>query len=213
MFLLFFLFSNILFAQVNCELFKGRACVYLPQGPLTQLHLYHRGHHKGMRDFETAERGKVARMTLESPIYKLRELADKRGLVTVVSGSSAVAFTLEDIKQLEQTYHTNFLSITLSAHSGGYYGLNKTLSSLSPLKNSIHQIMMLDNFYATTDEKMLKNLREYQANGVFCRGFMTLHNVERVKKFYQKNGLDCEVEGPAGMDHNSSVNSFLKKHL
>lgn len=208
---LLFLFSVSAFGGMDCELFAGRACVYHPQNATsTSLQLYIRGHYNGQRDLPVAQRTEVAKATLTNPKYHLTGNADRTGSFVVSTGSSAVVFTLADIKAIEEKYQLTFKEITISAHSGGYFGLNKTLNELTPLLGVTKQILMLDNFYATTEDGLLKNLRHWVNQGVSCRGFMTEHNAARVSKHYQ--GL-CAVDGPKGMDHDASVGPFLDRFL
>lgn len=201
------------YAAPDCTLFAGRACVYLPTSPSGYLHIYHRGHYKGRSDFGADERTKSAQEALKGPAYKLESTAQKVNAIVVASGSSAVSYTPSDIAALEAKYKLSFTAITLSAHSGGYVGLNKTMGAFKPLQQKVRQILMLDNFYSTKEEGMLKVLREYQGAKVPCHGFMTDHNADRVKKFYQQNGIFCNVEGPASMDHTKSVGPFLERLL
>jgi hypothetical protein len=63
-------------------------------------------------------------------------------MIVVATGSSAVSFDESDLKNLEDKYQLRLQNLTISAHSGGYWGLNLTLRNLTPKLPIMKRIFM-----------------------------------------------------------------------
>jgi hypothetical protein len=199
---------------LNCLALDKYGCLY-KKGEVKndRLVIYHRGH--------WGEFGGNVPLSLRTTsinqainFYELGKSADELDSVMLISSSSIVGYTIQEIESAISNAGLDKNSkVTLVAHSGGYFGLIKTLNYLkqAPYEFEIEKIVMLDNFYFEAAKTEL--FKEYLDQGIKCSGFYTQHNQARyIERFRSEITPEtCPIEQRTG--HNTSVNSCLVNYV
>ncbi len=136
--------------------------------------------------------------------YGLKRLAQEKGLVVLVTGSSDIVFTRQDVASLQRELDYVFPEVHVAAHSGGYVGLSASIGSL----DRVDGIILLDPFYSDFSAR----LRPWIKGGAACGGFYTPHNEKRYNEYF--SSLGCAVESrSSASDHERYVPTSLNKNL
>ncbi|MBI4349554.1 MAG: hypothetical protein HY553_22150, partial [Elusimicrobia bacterium] len=133
-------------------------------------------------------------------------LADREGLVLLVTGSSDVSVSDELLWGLERRAGLAFGKLYLAAHSGGNVGLARSLGRV----RRPDRIAMLDNFYFA--ESLSHAIQREVAAGAVCAGYLTAHNRERYEKRFMPF-VYCPIQDRSDLGHDGGVNRCLGKYL
>ena len=202
------------YAGADCVPVKNTGCYFngAPAGKNAPLLIYYRGwlsdinypggglnggHISGEADILRS-----ARAALD--FYGLKRLAQEKGLVVLVTGSSDIVFTRQDVANLQRELDYVFPAVHVAAHSGGYVGLSASIDSL----DRVDGMILLDPFYSDFAAK----LRPWIRSGASCGGFYTPHNEKRYNDYF--SALGCAVESRAdASDHEYYVPTSLANNL
>lgn len=203
-------------ADPECAALGNKGCWYASPGGIGDpaLLVYFRGHWNYTHtNPPPADKGTIPpakRLASSRQAFKdygLKELAIKENLVVIVTGSSDVSISEDDIKAVKEASGVNFVNRYLAAHSGGYVGLQASLPKLGP----VNRIVMLDNFYF--DQTLSKLVQDRVAAGAECDGFYTGHNRERVKSNFIPVVAKCPLDTYENSDHDAAVPRCLGSYL
>lgn len=138
--------------------------------------------------------------------YSLKPAIEKSGCPTMILGDSIKTINENEIKGLLKKTGTQ--SIEVLSHSGGYAGLDASLSNWSPsLISSITTLSMLDNFYRPSLAEKLKSKFGSARLKKICRGFSQDSN-SQYKGHYSDFCLPNKV--PELDHHKSPVKDYFK---
>ncbi len=191
-----------------CAPVAGIGCVYVPakaaEDGSAPLMIYFRGWVKPWNgSVPVTERLKSSQTAFSS--YGLDRAADAAGAVLLVTGSSDAAVLDADIDALEKQVGRKISRLILSAHSGGYVGLNASL----PQKRAVARVIMLDDFYFNDGpDSLAHRVALLVDKGAVCDGFYTPHNKDRWEQRF-KPFLTCPVEAFGPNDHDLKVKECL----
>ena len=134
--------------------------------------------------------------------YGLKKLAQDRGFVVLVTGSSDISVVQSDVDRLQSELGYVFPRVYVAAHSGGYSGLRQSIGTFDRVDN----IVLLDPFYADFSA----GIRPRILQGAACSGFFTPHNAQRYEQYF--SGLGCYVQArSAASDHENWVAPCLQR--
>lgn len=206
-------FPPAAFAASDCVAFGSQSCWYAgtganQSGSATVL-VYFRGHwgdYKG--NVPAGTRLASARQAFSA--YELKRAADENKVVVLVTGSSDVSVSEEDLDKLAEAAKVKFTGRWLASHSGGFVGLGASLKKLGP----VNRVVLLDTFYFGEDLSKLVAARV--AAGAVCTGFLTPHNKDRWSKRFVPFVAEkaCPVNlYTAHSEHEDAVRRCLSPYL
>lgn len=218
--LVILLISSSLLASENfdsedCGVFNvDHGCIINPakRTNKSNLIIYIRGLYKGMRTVPTDQRS-ASIDDLTDGTYHLRKMIQDAGISMYLTSVHTNSFDKTMINKLVDYMElADDAKLILVSHSGGYRGLYETLKNLnkSPAKIEVSKIIMLDNFYMSKD--WVPTFKQTVEAGASCRGFLTKHNETRYNERF-KEKVKCEVDGPSGFNHITSVDKCLIKYI
>jgi hypothetical protein len=190
-----------------CKPFAKLGCWFVPaQAPegRSKLLVYHRGwwNKNGVIPPEQCD----ASAKQAFSFYQLDKAASAASAVVLVTCSSHLGVSPSDLTALEKETGRKFSGVILAAHSGGYVGLDKTLTA----GVTTERIVMLDNFYLGQD--LSKKIYSSVYGGATCTGYYTAHN----KKGYETNFkpiVPCDVDYHEDYGHEGAVAKCLPTYL
>jgi hypothetical protein len=198
-----------------CDLYSiSHGCLYEPSSHLPEndtLVLYIRGNYKGRADVPAAQTQNSINELIQ--LFQLGKVSEETSLPLYMTTSSNNNFDVRQILHLSAGLKLRHpVKIIIAAHSGGYRGMYQTLQNLLSLPQDyqVIRLIMLDNFYM--EDAWVQIFSDYINSGTECRGFVTDHNVRRLRDRFLPQ-VRCQVEGPQGFEHNQSVVSCLKPYL
>lgn len=197
-------------AAADCRRLGDVGCWYAPAAvrrkALPELIVYLRGHWNGSGNIPPERRLESSRQAFA--FYGLEELARRRQAAVLVTGSSWVGVTHDEIESIERSLSTRFERIVVAVHSGGYVGLEKTLDA--SVFSRVNRLVMLDNFYFSVD--FARRIGGLTAVGLPCIGYYTEHNQERYETRFKPNA-ECRVEARDDFGHEGAVKRCLARYL
>jgi len=196
MFLLF-ISGQLIFA---CNEMKDIGCFIMVEDK-APLVIYFRGHNKGRAELANDELFDSASQVAKKA--QLAQLALKLKVNILVTGSSRIIVT----KTLLENY--DFDKLYLAAHSGGYYGLWKTLEDKT-LFPHLKKLIFLDSYYSES-KQFHQLIADLSNNDIPCVGYLTEHNLKRFNRHYKN--LGCTKNGPEGFQHSKDVNRCLSQFI
>ncbi len=202
------------YAGGDCAPVKNIGCYFngAPAGEKAPLLIYYRGWLSdtnypggGLNGGHISGEANILRSARAAlDFYGLKRLAQEKGLVVLVTGSSDINVTRQHIADLQRELGYVFPAVHVAAHSGGYIGLSASIDSL----DRVDGIILLDPFYSDFSAK----LRPWIQSGAACGGFYTPHNNKRYEDYFFT--LGCAVESrAAASDHEFYVPKSLNKNL
>lgn len=206
-------------ATKGCEMLGRLGCVYVPAALADKesatLVIYHRGHwgdYKG--EVPEDQRSASARQAFRR--YGLKDTADAKEAVLFVTASSDLSVSQRSIQRIKTKAGLDFAKIILASHSGGFTGLNATLSGF----DSVDGVVLLDTNYF--GEAMTLKIKGKLRSDSLCAGFYTSkngtnigHNKEKYDLYFKPH-LDekaCLMEQHDGWGHTGGVVECFSYYL
>jgi hypothetical protein len=208
-------------SRESCQAFEPVGCLYVPDsarlpaadGSAPTLLVFIRGLHADDESRVEGEGPLLGGARAAFMSHALGDAADAAGVAVLVTGASDMKVSAGHIAAAAARSGLGFGRIVLAAHSGGYFGLNRTLAADDFPRALVKRVIMLDNFYSYGNLAPIRGL--VAGGGCSCSGFYTNQSAPYLSVVAPYRAV-CELEKrhDFGEDsHRLVVNACLPFYL